>query len=1100
MAKSTRTGSVFFGNQWSTTWNSNSSSNYSNRMYIGKQANNEIRRYKVKINTDGLIISSASELIIKAKVKESDYSLNYLKARLSRSNIDANKYYGDSGDPSDALKDITIGTSSAYEDTEKTAVSSSKYDSGSVLYFIFDVSSAKIKSNEDLIIYFAQEKSTSVFSCIEIDTITLEHEEYTKCGAPTSVTISSVVGDTVTKNGIIKPSGNKIKISWFGAQAGNGMSIKEYQVYYRITSGGSAPTTSTFSGNKTIETTSSSGSTTFEIDGASRGYKIVAGVITVGSKSGYNSSIKTGGTVTINTKPKSPTVSVSKTSILASTEKGVTFTITAGSDEDTQTKSLYYSTSNNTDKKVINNNTLSGTVDEGKSITYNFYTYDGLEYSSATAKTITRNSKPSVSISVSGSVVTGAKAKSTYPYVISPKITATKGSNGQSSGNKYKFVIKYGTEASNLSSTKTLANQTSSSFTVKDVRDIIGHNKYYKLYVTRNDGIEDSDTVKSDKTYYIPEIPKLLNFYNQSNSKNTALSDYFHEKLRLYLEQDEGYDTFILTGEKVNSEKYEAQSDIKTTSYENQMRLEFNCSEWGQGSKYTFTLEAKNSSTGYSTSIDLKGKWLTKIYVDNKNLNLQWTGTVNPFTSLDVSLTFRNFFNEIKVVNDKKIISDSTLNLYGFNENPIFTITSAYGGKSNWTTRTTNYTDKDNAYLSLAKKSVYNLFEIGLDKVTDKDQKTTITISTTNEFGVLYEDKMDKFVNYYHADLIPKVTVKGNLSFKYKIKIGTETTTYSDATGPLMENVIPCLSGLMVESYYGPPVKIKVTATRNGIKFYEGSISSFTSSGTGSLGNSSPIKYAISNIDFPSLGEQKTLIMGEKDTSFEITVILKNNLEEDYTLTTGKQVRRHVKGAGEITVGEYSDEGDGKMQITCNVSDFGINSNTSSSGTAYIARLYYKDPIMESFEQLGFINASTSKLITNEKTNTNFETTNETVKVGFQTKDFLGTMPDYITVYIEFETVSYILADEQTRIFNTKSFRTKEMVIYNIKPTVAYRKNKIGINYDFPESSSYTDGAIVVNSHTQKSKIYFIEAGKNRYLDISTGNLNGFIINGGTWG
>lgn len=124
---------------------------------------------------------------------------------------------------------------------------------------------------------------------------------YSSCGAPTSVTISPSV---------VTPSGT-ITISWSGASAGTSNSISGYSVYYRITSNGASPTTSTYTGSKSVASTSTSGSTTFTLSGATRGYKIVCGVVTKGSAgSSYYSGMKTSGSIVVNSLPSAPSVSV----------------------------------------------------------------------------------------------------------------------------------------------------------------------------------------------------------------------------------------------------------------------------------------------------------------------------------------------------------------------------------------------------------------------------------------------------------------------------------------------------------------------------------------------------------------------------------------------------------------------------------------------------------------------------------------------------------------------------------------------------------------------------------------------------------------------
>jgi len=144
----------------------------------------------------------------------------------------------------------------------------------------------------------------------------------TACGAPTSVTAS----------GIVTPSGS-FTVSWSGATAGTGNAITGYYVYWRVSSGGSAPTTSTYTG-VSAKLNSNISSYSVSLSSATRGYKVVCGVVTVGTVSGFNSGIKTGGSVTINSLPTAPTLNKSSQTI-ASGSTGVTVTATKGTDVDT---------------------------------------------------------------------------------------------------------------------------------------------------------------------------------------------------------------------------------------------------------------------------------------------------------------------------------------------------------------------------------------------------------------------------------------------------------------------------------------------------------------------------------------------------------------------------------------------------------------------------------------------------------------------------------------------------------------------------------------------------------------------------------------------
>jgi hypothetical protein len=71
-------------------------------------------------------------------------------------------------------------------------------------------------------------------------------------------------------------------------------------------------------------------------------------------------------------------------------------------------------------------------------------------------------------------------------------------------------------------------------------------------------------------------------------------------------------------------------------------------------------------------------------------------------------------------------------------------------------------------------------------------------------------------------------------------------------------------------------------------------------------------------------------------------------------------------------------------------------------------------------------------------------------------------------------------------------------LVYNVLPTVAYRPNQLGINILDP--TKYSNAAVVVGAHTGKNLIVFPgEGAEKATLDLSTGGLDGFIVDCGSW-
>jgi hypothetical protein len=83
----------------------------------------------------------------------------------------------------------------------------------------------------------------------------------------------------------------------------------------------------------------------------------------------------------------------------------------------------------------------------------------------------------------------------------------------------------------------------------------------------------------------------------------------------------------------------------------------------------------------------------------------------------------------------------------------------------------------------------------------------------------------------------------------------------------------------------------------------------------------------------------------------------------------------------------------------------------------------------------------------------------------------------------------------------SKTAYSNELFVHAATPTVSYRKNRVGINYGFP-NNNFDDAAFVVRPYGDESlKIYFSNAEGNQSITINLENhsIDGAIIDGGTW-
>lgn len=1065
--------SVYNATGDSDTWGSE---NEYNRFYAGKY-NSYWYRSKIQFNTNDIIISSSSKLVVSIVIAESNYYCSKLKARLvENTNLIPKNYYDSVGNKvSSEVIEATESISPVYE-TSGVQVGSGAYNKGTSLQFIFNTS--VIKANTTYQIYVGQENISSgtYMTTATVSAIELTHESYTPCGAPTSV----------SAGGIITPNGT-FTVSWSGASGGVSNSIKGYDIYYLISSTGAAPSTSTKTGQLYIESSAGAGSASIQLSGAQRGYKVVCGVVTKGNITGYDSNIKTGGLVTINSLPNVPNVSASA-ELITSNSSGVTITATAGASNNTdQTTNVYYSI-NGTTNRTLYSSPITANPSAGGSVTYYFWTHDGLEYSSSyVSKTITKNSKPTISINVSGISLTSVNNTSSLPYVVSPTINVNKGNDGQNS-NKYTFKIYYGEQSSSLSKSITLATQTSLVYSITDIRTRIGVGKYYQIGVTRNDGLENSSEVFS-QMFYVTSIPKIKNFYNTGKAELVIPKEYFSKQVCIYIDNDGGYDSITLLANNL-----EFGTETKLSTHSDQKFTNYDCSSLNSGVKYGFKVKFI-SSTGYSITTSNELATLTKINTKNPNigLNLSWSGKVNPFTSNDAKLAFTDIFNE-------------EWNKWGFSGNPSFTLQGFYNNNEVGVVKnlSATYDNSDTATLNLTGQSIYNLFALSniLDTTSIKDFSTKLILTTINAFGDIYEWPLNEKVVNFKTNL---EIVEYSMQFTQKEESEFEIITPQC----LKEGVIPYIT-IVCKSYQGPPIKLTVigSSDENVFYTYEDNNAWSKQESSAKLGYKTPINY-IFKAPLSAILEQSQDLTD--NANFKTIISLANTVQSNLNFDTELKIGKHVKSTLSITEALYippeNSDGDGSIDLKININDWGASDIIETK--QYKIEIQYKLPSEKDWKKCGYLQETEE----GGKVNLTDEVYNSSFGYNYNLSPFTNTMfnkydeegikigeYDYIVIKLVITTKASVNAEKQAE--TSKTFNSIEHIIYNIKPTVSYRKNKIGINHNTPEN--LTNAVLVIGEHAGSNTIYLCHSGEesiNRTINLVTGEIRNFIIDGGgDWG
>jgi hypothetical protein len=358
---------------------------------------------------------------------------------------------------------------------------------------------------------------------------------YTACTAPTSFNVGTP---------LLIPTNidAELLFSWTAGTAGTYNSISGYKIYY---SKNIAPTI-----NSTViaECNATDTSVTLSASNLSdstfvRGDKYYFKIQTIGTKEGYDSPISSAScTVAINSLPDYPTISNEPSVKVVSATSGgtVSFTVSPGTDDDGQTYTAFWGTSptaTGSDRKRLTSETFSQTISED-TIFY-FWTYDGLEYSESysTSAKYTLNTMPVLKTPV----VTGIKLESdnipsniTYTYARVLSGTVSGFTDTSKTLSKREWILE-------ASGSKVNSFSLTSDFSNLDLSPYLGFGQTYRLGCRGYDGYDWSNYQYSDY-FYIAPVPKITAIYNNFEGKayGNEWDNYFYDKIRIDISKDTG--------------------------------------------------------------------------------------------------------------------------------------------------------------------------------------------------------------------------------------------------------------------------------------------------------------------------------------------------------------------------------------------------------------------------------------------------------------------------------------------------------------------------------------------------------------------------------
>lgn len=921
--------------------------------------------------------------------------------------------------------------------------------------------------------------------------ITVSKVPYSACGAPTSVSAS----------GIITPSGS-FTVSWSGASSGTSNAISSYQVYYKVSSNGTAPTTSDYTGTVNVASTATSGSKTITLSSATRGYKVVCGVVTRGAAGdGYYSGIKTGGSVTINSLPATPSITspTAATNTYTSTTTSVDITVSPGADTDSsQTTSVWYATSTTGTKTQVINNTLTVSMTAGTSYTRYFWTYDGLEYSSNYASvTVRRNSAPSLSLGTTTNTTKscGVSGFDNTKYVVGVTlpITGTKGTYGSASTLYYRVV--YGTiGGTNTAPTYTSVTTTSGNAynLTLNLNSIIGApNKQWYIEYYYHDGIQGTDhafyPAKSGSTinyYYLAPSPSISAKYNQQADSNVTgtQSGQFYQKVRLKYT----YDTDLIAVSKVT---YRIGTGAESNATIN-------------SSAYNATSGTNNINITLPNSLTPNTTYTFTVYVTNGSFNKTFTTTmvqavVPSLNSLsETPATWKPYTYNGSMIFNVGITGVSGSSFYTTNNLDSASCFKVYFKKGSskieipWSNFTTSAsTDTLQATCDCAANGSTLLSLTKTNNPLGNDYNTNYSISwvfeITNLFGkvISFETSTTYKIDFYESVTQPTIKVEMSNSAG---SVWTELTA-NEGWRPQETGKFRFTS--TCTSYNTTSINSIIqinrsSSTTQGSWFDYDKVSTQAMTRSGSVGFLTP--YTFTRTD--------TVTIPELTTNDYVWFRSKVTRGSEAALTSAASKRTRL-------IYHYQATNFTLNSAAYAASTFTGSASCSVAGAGYSASEYtqtWEKKLLLSSNNTWTTSAEASmytKVLTTG-TNSTIPTSTSYSVLASELSSNPGTNWERLYTKIKLTTTIAQTVGSVTITTTKVTYTEPYLITYNTLPTILYKKNKLGINTKSITSSE----ALAIHSATNNQSVnIYLDNGQTGSISLSNGTLSKFIVGGGTW-
>lgn len=952
--------------------------------------------------------------------------------------------------------------------------------------------------------YGYQEIHCDTRSNAECPTITITHENaYQKMDPPSD--LSSNIG--------IQKINSNITLTWTKGASSDGIqSISGYEIVRSID--GAAFTS--------LGTVNAVSFTTAIPSSAPKGKSIKYKVRTLGSAgSSYYSSYSNVATVTVNSPPNAPTVT--GPTEVTSTAGTVTLTVSPGTDAQGQSVSCWYQNGTSKTKITESTVTLNAPSAQGSSITYSFYTYDGLEYSSAKTFKVTKNMEIKGTISstpseYTGMIPSGAKCL-TNKLSFSFSKTA-----GDPKTYSWFFQTSNTSTISDGNTKTTIGSNTSYS---EHKLTNLSAGRYFRLGVTITDKLtgEPQKTFYDSNIYYSPKKPSGVVINDLINDLNESLIDedgnevspwYFNNEIKLTFTNPEivsgsgqcnidkltliyikdGSTTVSISNYQGTNLNSKGQNKIDST-YNDNSTIERNNSY-----KIGIRLEDTAGQTVDSTTVRSYKRASAPSFTEEVSLRYDGDLTVHPYQKTAVSLetpyATTGSYNELiyktyihsnnKSFDDilvsevttseseeyipllsQTVLSDCLFNtdkisdkntLYPDCEIKVYAI-DAFGLKSNPLTKT----GIEIEYKEAPIIKVHEDAESINIKVVSNGKEVNVFPSSANETRVFFPGEIIEFTNLQYTDVNGYSDV--SKYYLYTWESSQKVTEFED------------------NLQWGDPIaEIEVDKTAQ-----EGAAKSFTYS-------------------FPNNPSEVKFIY------FKITVKDTKGLESNSLEGTDLCLIRGIRTNPSIALEKVEVDSNKNLKYSYKITDGGYGNIPSDNiALSYQTQHYFERYIGNSYTGKAEIfvqyseTADFSDQTQIETSNVLYPNENNSSSVGNKLFNIINKNASYLTnweinkkFYIRLYLKIYTSIDSSNQPSNPVEAYSNALIFYPFSSTLQLRQNYVGINM-----SSFGNNELFAISpadeHRDKIIFYGVKTGQQIIIDLASDvmTISGATISGGTW-